>query len=152
MVHDDKEILVPVDGRSTLVETLHGTHMATDTMVRAAKGKFMWPGLKKDLHAKYRGCSECLLFSKDKIDKSDQVPESLLNLYPGEKLSVDFFEIHRKDIFVVVDHVSSHLFARITPDKTFGSAKACMEEYFHTYSLAYTIQSNNSPAFRNAWQ
>ena len=82
VVHDDKEILLPVDGRASLVETLHGTHMATETMVRSAKGKFTWPGLKKDLHAKYRGCSECLLFSKDKIDKSDQVPEALVNLYP----------------------------------------------------------------------
>ena len=53
---------------------------------------------------------------------------------------------------MVVDHVSSHLFARITPDTTFGSAKACMEEYFHTYSLCYSIQSDGGPAFRNAWQ
>ena len=91
VVHDDKEILVPVEGRRTLVDALHSTHMATDTMVQAFKGKFMWPGLKNDLHTRYRGCADCLLYSKDKIDKSDQVPESLLSLYPGEKLSVDFF-------------------------------------------------------------
>ena len=65
---------------------------------------------------------------------------------------MDFFEVHGKDIFVVVDHVSSHLFAKITPDKTFSSAKSAMEEYFHTYSLAYSIQSDGGPAFKNAWQ
>ena len=52
----------------------------------------------------------------------------------------------------MVDKVSSHLWARITPDKTFTSARSCMEEYFHTCSLCYSIQSDGGPAFRNAWQ
>ena len=72
-------------------------------------------------------------------------------MYPGEKLSVDFFEVHGRDVFLVVDHVSSHIFARLTPDKSFASAKAAMEEYFHLYSLPYTVQSDNGPAFRNQW-
>ena len=62
VVLNDNELFIPVDGRAPLVDVLHGTHMATETMVRSAKGKFTWPGLKRDLHAKYRGCSECLLF------------------------------------------------------------------------------------------
>ena len=55
VVHDDKDILIPIDGRASLVETLHGTHMATETMVRSAKGKFMWPGLKKGSSCKIQG-------------------------------------------------------------------------------------------------
>ena len=55
VVHNDTEILVPVNGRKELVDTLQSTHMATDTMVRASKGKFLWPGMKNDLHKKYKG-------------------------------------------------------------------------------------------------
>ena len=151
IVHNGNEILVPIKGRKKLVETLHSTHMATDTMVRASKGKFLWPGIKSDLHERYKNCGECLMYSKEKIDKPDQVPESLTSLFPGEKLSVDFMEVLGKDIFLVVDHVSSHVYGKITTDKSFNSAKVALEEYFHLYSLPYSIQSDNGPAFRNQW-
>ena len=60
-------------------------------------------------------------------------------------------EVHSKDIFVVVDWVSSHVIARLTPDKSFASAKAALEEYLHLYSLPYSVQSDNGPSFRNSW-
>ena len=50
VVHNNTEVLVPVDGRKELIEALHSTHMATDTMLRASKGKFLWPDLKNDLN------------------------------------------------------------------------------------------------------
>ena len=62
--------------------------------------------VKKELNEKYRGCQECILFSKDKVDKYNQTPEALTSLYPGEKLSIDFFEVHSRDAFVVVDWVN----------------------------------------------
>ena len=83
VVHNDTEVLVPVNGRKELVNTLHSTHMSTETMLRATKKKFIWPNMKKDLNEKYKGCTECLLYSKDKVDKNDQVPEALTSLYPG---------------------------------------------------------------------
>ena len=103
VVVNDSVILIPVEGRAPLVDLLHGTHMATETMIRSAKGKFTWPGIREDLHDRYKSCSQCLLWSKEKIDKPDQTPEALINLYPGEKLAVDFFECLGKDVFIVVD-------------------------------------------------
>ena len=91
------------------------------------------------------------MHSKEKIDKPDQQPESLISLFPGERISVDFLEVMGKDIILVVDHVSSHVFGKITTDKSFSSAKSALEEYFHLYSLPYTAQSDNGPAFRNQW-
>ena len=41
VVHNNTEVLVPVDGRKELIEALHSTHMATDTMLRATKGNFL---------------------------------------------------------------------------------------------------------------
>ena len=64
---------------------------------------------------------------------------------------MDFMEVMGKDVFLVADHVSSHVFGKITPDKSFSSAQSAMEEYFHLYSLPYQVQSDNGPAFRNKW-
>ena len=41
VVHNNTEILVPVNGRKHLIDILHSTHMATETMVRASRGKFV---------------------------------------------------------------------------------------------------------------
>ena len=75
IIHNSHEVLVPVKERKHLMDLLHSTHMATDTMIRSAKGKFIWPGLKNDLGKKYKECNECLMHSKEKIDKPDQQPE-----------------------------------------------------------------------------
>ena len=40
VVHSNTEVLVPMEGCKELIEVLHSTHMATDTMLRASKGKY----------------------------------------------------------------------------------------------------------------
>ena len=68
-------------------------------------------------------------------------------MYPGEQLAVDFADILGKDVMLIVDRVSGHLYTEITSNKTFEAAKKTMAAYFHTYSLPYTIQSDGGPAF-----
>ena len=140
---DAHEVLIPINERKKLIEILHSTHMSGDAMFRMAKGSFTWPNLKSDLGNKYKNCEECLVNSRQKIDKPDQIPEDLTALFPGEQLSVDYAEILGKNIFLIVDRVSSHVFGRITPDKSFNSAKQVLEDYMHTYTLPYQVQSDN---------
>ena len=133
------------------MDSLHFTHMSAYSTLKIAKGSFVWPGLKNDLGIKYTHCEACLVNAKQKIDKPDQIPQYLTSLFPGEQLSVDFAEIFNKDILLIVDKVSSHVYGEITRDKTFESMKKVMENYFHTYTLPYQVTSDNGPYFRNKW-
>ena len=60
---------------------------------------------------------------------------------------MDYAELLGKGVFLVVDCVSSHVYAEIIPNKSFESAKKPLEGYMHLYSLPYVIQSDNGPAF-----
>ena len=105
------------------LDIMHSTELSGDSMFRMSKGKFTWPNLKSDLRNKYKSCEECLVNSRNKIDKNDHIPEDLTVLFPGEQLAVDYAELQGKDVFLVVDCVSSHFYAEITPNKSFESAK-----------------------------
>ena len=99
--------------------------MKTVKMIRSAKGKFIWPGMKTDLGIKYKECNECLMHSKENIDKPDQQPDSLISLFPGERIYVDFLEVMGKDIFLVADHVSSHVFGKNNNRKELFFSQEC---------------------------
>ena len=49
IVHNSHEVLVPDKEIKSQINQLHSTHMATETMIRLAKGKFIWPGMKTDI-------------------------------------------------------------------------------------------------------
>ena len=50
-----------------------------------------------------------------------------------------------------MDRVSSHIYAEITKDKTFESAKKVMTTYFNSYGLPYKVTSDGGPCFKNKW-
>ena len=152
VVKDGCEILVPKPSRKGLLDKLHFTHLSTDAMLRMCKGSFFWPGLKSNLNDMYKACDACLTNSKGKMDKTcSNIPPDLISMMPGEELAKDFCDIFGKNVLVVCDRVTSHIYAEVTKDKSFESAKGVMLTYFHTYGLPYKISSDGGPSFRSQW-
>ena len=52
-------VYVPASLRTQMVDTLHLTHAADQSMLESAKNRIYWPGLRKQLHVKYQTCKEC---------------------------------------------------------------------------------------------
>ena len=99
-----------------------------------------------------KACDACLTNSKRKMDKTcENLPQDPVSMMPGEELSVDFCDVFSKSVLVVCDRVTSHIYAEVTKDKSFESAKGVMMTYFHTYGLPYKISSDGGPSFRNKW-
>ena len=151
IVRDGHEVLIPKDERKKLIDSLHHSHMSADSMLRLAKVSFFWPKMKAQLVEKYKSCNECLTNSNQKVDKPDNLPQDLTAIMPGEQVSVDYCDFGSKSILVIVDKVSSHMYAMLSKDKTFESAQKIMLEYFHHYSLPYLVTSDGGPCFRNKW-
>ena len=90
IVNDGTEVLIPKNLRKEMIQRLHYTHLAQDSMIQIAKNSFFWPGIKRDLGATYRGCESCLLNAKAKVcKKQDTIPLGLVGKSPGEELSLD---------------------------------------------------------------
>ena len=49
IVKDESEILIPKNLRKQMLETLHFTHSAAESMIRQCKRKIFLPGMKKSV-------------------------------------------------------------------------------------------------------
>ena len=53
IMKDEIEILIPLSQRKQIVDTLHCSHSAADSMIIQCKRKIFWPGMKTSLQKKY---------------------------------------------------------------------------------------------------
>ena len=82
---DGLEVLIPKAARKNLINVLHLTHLAVDSMLLQCKSRIFWPGMKKDLEACYR---ECALHKNSKPKKKNEVNFSdLLENYYGRGIA-----------------------------------------------------------------
>ena len=102
---DGSEVLIPKAARKNLINVLHLTHLAVDSMLLQCKSRIFWPGMKKDLEACYRECQECALHRNSKPQKKNEVNFSDLFeiFYPGNRVQIDFCENLNEDFLVMVD-------------------------------------------------
>ena len=59
IVKDKTEIQIPRGQRNQIIETLHFSHSAADSMILQCKRKIYWPGIKQALKKKYEECEAC---------------------------------------------------------------------------------------------
>ena len=85
-------VYVPSSLRSHMVDVLHLTHAADQSMVQSAKDRIYWPGLRKMLHAKYQTCKECAYNRISQTRPANEVSQSKLfdNFFPNSFLQADF--------------------------------------------------------------
>ena len=53
VVRDSLEVLIPNNMKDEVIAKLHETHLATESMLRLAKDKFFWTGMRKQIMRKY---------------------------------------------------------------------------------------------------
>ena len=108
---DGSEVLIPKAARKNLINVLHLTHLAVDSMLLQCKSRIFWPGMKKDLEACYIECQECALHRNSKPQKKNEVNFSDLfeNFYPGNRVQIDFCEKSNEDFLVMMDKMSGFM-------------------------------------------
>ena len=74
---DGSEVLIPKAARKNLINVLHLTHLAVDSMLLQCKSRIFWPGMKKDLEACYRDCT---------LHKNSKPKKNLSMISPNPKL------------------------------------------------------------------
>jgi hypothetical protein len=59
IVRNGTEILIPVEERQRILETLHLTHSCDEVMIRQTKGKNFWPRMREAIKKIYLECNSC---------------------------------------------------------------------------------------------
>ena len=58
VVRDSLEVLIPHNMQDELIEKMHETHLATESMMKLVKDRFYWTGMRKQLFKKYNDCED----------------------------------------------------------------------------------------------
>ena len=56
---DSLEVLIPNNMQDEIIEKLDETHLVTESMMRLAKDRFFWTGMRKEIMKKYNECVDC---------------------------------------------------------------------------------------------
>ena len=60
LVKDGTEVLIPKAQMKPMLAKLHATHLSDTSMLKIARGSFLWPGMTLDIREVYETCQTCL--------------------------------------------------------------------------------------------
>ena len=153
IVKDETEILIPREQRKQMIETLHFSHWAADSMILQCKCKIYWPGIKQALQKKYEECEACQQNKASQATPHNQVSIDLFQHFmPGQRLQVDYPEKGNGNYLMVVDCLTGFMQAYKTPRKSTEDAIKSIPYWASHWGLPYEIQSNNAACFRQGWE
>ena len=108
VVRDGTEVLIPKSARKDVINTLHLTFSATNTMVLQTKSRLFWPGIRSDLDTFHNQCQECAWNRNSKPQKKNEIDISSLfeNFFPGNRVHIDFGQKGNENYLVMVCQMS----------------------------------------------
>ena len=97
-------VYVPNGKRDSMMNTLHLTHRAPESMLACANDRVYWPSMCKHLNQKYQTCKECSMLRISKTRPSNEVSQRDLfaNFYPNSYLQADSLEQDGQDFMLIV--------------------------------------------------
>ena len=154
IVRNESEILIPNSQRKQMMDILHFSHSAGQSMYTQCRGKIFWPGMRKALKKKYDECNTCQEHKASQATPHTDVSgdDIFFNFHSGQRLQVDYCEKGNQDILMIVDYVSGFMQAFKTPRKSTEEAVKCLRSWGSKFGLPYEVKSDNGPAFHKEWE
>lgn len=139
-------VIIPPQGRETLLEELHECHPGIVRMKALARNYLWWPGLDAEVEAKVRSCDVCQQQSK---------PPPNAPLHPWEWPGKPWYRIHidfagpveGKMLLIIVDAHSKYIDAHVMSSATTTATIRKLRQTFATHGLPCTLVSDNGTAF-----
>ena len=146
---NDEQVVVPQSARSTLLQQLHISHAGVKKTKLAAKEKFFWPNMNKDIVHLCESCPVCIKHLPSKPTRPIQggTPIKLLN--PMDEVSVDLFYDRNQTYIVMADRYSGYFFFEKLKKEDTDHVTAQLTQWFYDHGWPKVIRSDNGPQFRD---
>ena len=125
-VLEGTRLLVPRAARKELIKEAHSTHMGVDAMMRTVKTSWFWPNMRKQLSDKEASCSSCQEHKQSKPRTPPVTPESIMDLEPMERLSIDVFHWEGRKYLAMADRASTFRWMEEIKRETTEEITACL--------------------------
>ena len=135
IVCEGSQILIPKPARQRLLADLHSTHLSGEAMWRTIKSTWCWPGLKRALMEKEKNCTDCQIHKDSKTRPTPVIPDSVYNLEPMERVSVDVFHSDGKRFLAMVDRFSCFRFCEEIKSEATEDVCSVLSKWFSQYGF-----------------
>ena len=151
VVRDGTEVLIPKSARKDVINTLHLTFSATNTMVLQTKSRLFWPGIRSDLDTFHNQCQECAWNRNSKPQKKNEIDISSLfeNFFPGNRVHIDFGQKGNENYLVMVCQMSRFMQVYRTRNKSTEEALLKLREWSSSFGFSMTLVADSGQSFRN---
>ena len=149
------KIIVPIELRKKLLNTLHFGHAGT-TKMAAEANIFWWPNITKDIEEKVKNCVACLSSGKNLKYQSPKNESGKLKTLtePGQEIQIDFTgKLHNKklngenQLLIAVDRFSKWPTVKICKTSETKQVINFLKQNFNLYGIPEKIKSDKSGAF-----
>lgn len=139
-------VVVPPQGRETMLSELHFSHPGIVKMKGLARSHVWWPGIDQEIEATVRNCTSC--------QENSRVPSSA-SLHPWEwpgkawhRVHIDYAgPVEGKMILVIIDAHSKYIDAHVMTSATSNATIIKLRQTFATHGLPSSIVSDNGTPF-----
>ena len=139
-------VIVPLQGRSTILSQLHEAHQGMSKMKSLARSYFWWPGLDKEIEDLVKKCKRC----QELRALPPQTP-----VHPWECPKTPWTRVHIDHagpflghyFLILVDAHSRWLEAHIVPSTSSEATIKVLRHIFSTHGLPHQLVSDNGPSF-----
>lgn len=139
-------IVPPLQSRPQILIALHQSHPGMERMKQAARQRYHWPMMTKEIEAKVRDCQIC----QEALPSSPEAPViSTPPSYPWETVGLDLFQIKSAYWIAAVDQYSSYVLAAPLKKTDTTSLTTLLESWFWILGVPAHLLSDNGPQFRH---
>ena len=139
-------VVVPPQGRESVLAELHCGHPGISRMKSLARGLVWWPGLDKEIETMVKNCNKCQQ-SQPSPPSAPMQPWSWPTR-PWSRLHVDYAgPIGGRMVLVVIDAHSKWIKAIALKTASAQTTVQQLRKLFAQFGIPNTIVSDNSPQF-----
>ena len=110
VIYMGDRVVVPVELRDSILETLHAAHQGTTSMRLRAERNLFWPNMARDIAKKCMSCNSCDGTAPSQSPEPPITP--VTPEYPFQHICSDFFSLKGHNFCLVVDRFSNWSWTR----------------------------------------
>ena len=144
-----QRVIIPPQGRSTVLQELHGGHIGVTRMKSLARGVVWWPKLDDDIDLLVRSCHKCQM-QQDNPPLAPLIPWSWPTR-PWSRLHIDYLGPFLGHSWLLIIDAHSK-WMEVFPMTSTSSAATiqCLRDVFARFGLPDRIVSDNASNFVSA--
>lgn len=138
-------IVIPKSLQSEMLSRLHESHQGLNKCLSNAQSSIWWPGITADLKKLIENCLKCRenrVSQRKEPLKPTELPDR-----PWQRISMDLFEVKRKNYIVVVDMYSRWIEYRYLHSTNTTSVIHKLKEIFSTHGIPDEVKSDCGSQF-----